>query len=488
MQEPQPRARSQAGPGVPGPTCVGSASSVTPASSRSRPLAVRELPKEFRPWWAQRLACRLEREAMIVMGVAGRQGGKTEWGVWRVLRRGALRPNGNSLVLVPTYRMGLVHSARLKRLAAHLRAEWKEQKQVLVMPNGHHVWLRSSDRPDAARGLTVDATLWVDEAALVAEEAWQAALGCLVAARDPLVLVTTTPKGKNNWVYRTWTKPGAMSVARFLFRSGDSPYATQDVIDMLRDTLGGGMSLQELEAVFTDDRSCPFPPELVERMLKPTPRRGERWSIGLDLAKEKDWTVATEMNEFGEARVVGRWQHMSWPDTQARVVELARASRATLVVDEQFGGGYGGAMADYFERDVGKDRVLRVRTGNPRVKAEVIESLVRDAEHGRVVVDSSGPHAGDLRHELLFMTSSRSVSGGVERVTYQGPQVDGEHDDCVISLALANWGRIQAESAPDPLAGDFAGFGGVGPSALPSPAARNDGCGWGAVDGTGYAL
>lgn len=417
-------------------------------TARERPLEVRRMPPDFRPWWAQRLACRLEREAMIVMGVAGRQGGKTEWGVWRVLRRAALRPGGHSLIVVPTYRMGLVHSARLKRLAAQLRAEWKEQKQTLVMANGHHVWLRSSDRPDAARGLTIDATLWADEAALIAEEAWQAALGCLVAARDPLVLVTTTPKGKNNWVYRMWTKPGAASVARFLFRSADSPYADQQVLDTLRETMGGAMSLQELEAVFTDDRSCPFPPELVERMLRPIDRRGTRWVLGLDLAKERDWTVLTEMNEFGEARIVGRWQHMTWPDTQARVVDAARGRGALLVVDEQFGGGYGGAMADYFERDLGKHRVLRVRTGSQGVKAELIESLVRDAEHGRATVDSSGQWAGDLRHELLFLTSTRVVTAGVERVRYQGPQSEGEHDDCVISLALANWGRIQQDKAP----------------------------------------
>lgn len=424
---------------------------------RPRPLAVKPTADGFRPWWAQRLACRLEREAMIVLGVAGRQGGKTEWGVWRVLRRAALRPNGQSLVLVPTYRMGLVHSARMRRLTVMLRGEWKEQKQVLVLPNGHHVWLRSSDRPDAARGLTIDATLWVDEAALVAEEAWNAALGCLVAAQDPLVLVTTTPKGKGNWVYRLWTKPGNLNVARFLFRSQDSPYAGP-ILETLRETMGGAMSLQELEAVFTDDRSSPFPPALVERMMKPLPRRGERWVLGLDLAKERDWTVVTEMNEFGEAWIIGRWQHVAWPDTQARVVELARARRALVVIDEQFGGGYGGAMSDYIEKDLGKENVLRVRTGNPRVKAEIIEGLIGDAEHGRVFVDSEGSWSGDARHELLFMTSTRTVSAGVERVSYQGPSSDTEHDDCVISLSLANYGRVHGERPVDPLAGDFSAF------------------------------
>lgn len=416
---------------------------------RERPLALRVMGEGFRPWWAQRLACRLEREALIVVGVAGRQGGKTEHGTWRVLRRAAMRPNGASLILVPTYRMGLVHAARLKQLAEGLRADWREQKQLLVLSNGHHVWLRSADRPDACRGLTIDTSLWVDEAALVSEPAWQAALGCLVAARDPFVLVTTTPKGKNNWVYRLWTDRERKDVARFLFRSADSPYAGP-VLDSLRASMGAAMSLQELEAAFTDNRSAPFPPELVERMMRPLTMRGERWVLGLDLAKERDWTVVFAQNEFGESWVLGRWQHVAWPDTQARVVELARARKALVVVDEQFGGGYGGAMADYLDRDLGKENVLRVRTGNPRVKSEVIEHLAMGAEHGRIVVDSSGPWSADVRHELLFMTSTRTVSAGVERVSYQGPAAEGEHDDTVIALALASWGQSEREKAAPP--------------------------------------
>ena len=35
-----------------------------------------------------------------------------------------------------------IHAARLKQLAASLRATWYEQKALLVLRNGHHVWLR----------------------------------------------------------------------------------------------------------------------------------------------------------------------------------------------------------------------------------------------------------------------------------------------------------------------------------------------------------
>jgi PleD family two-component response regulator len=41
------------------------------------------------------------------------------------------------------------------------------------------------------------------------------------------------------------------------------------------------------------------------------PLRGKERSLGVDLAKEKDFTVCTLMNELGEAWLLGRWQHVA---------------------------------------------------------------------------------------------------------------------------------------------------------------------------------
>lgn len=87
--------------------------------------------------------------------------------------------------------------------------------------------------------------------------------------------------------------------------------------------------------------------------------------------------------------------------------------------------------------------MLSVRTGNIGVKAQLCEALVADVENRRLVVER-GALTEHLRHELAFFERHREAVGGVERVRYHGPQGDGEddHDDCVISLALANWGRV----------------------------------------------
>jgi hypothetical protein len=386
-----------------------------------------------------------------------RQTGKTEYGAARVLQRAALVPDGESCVLVPTYRLGLVPAERLRRLAPPGSQWLGDTKQALRLPNKHVIWIRSADRPDATRGLTITGTLWVDEAALISEAAWNAALGTLVTARNPLALVTTTPKGRGNWVYRLW-HDGGPDVARFICRSLDSPFANAKLIAHLRAGMGTNMASQELDAVFTDDRSTPFPPEVVERLFsRRLERRGKRWTLGVDLAKEVDYTVCVAMNEFGEAWLAGRWRHVAWPDTEARIVQLLREwGDGALVLDVGGTTGYGGAMSDYLARALGKRKhaLFEVRTGQGNIKAEVIETLIADAEHGRIFVDPEGEMAQAARHELQLFTADRKVSGGVERVVYSAPEGEDEHDDCVIALALANYGRIHAWEGKRDLGGE----------------------------------
>lgn len=365
----------------------------------------------------------------------------TWMGVSLVLERAIARPNGATLVLVPTYRMGLVQGQRLQRAAkdAIPGSTWSGSKVCLELPNGHQVWLRSADDPDATRGLTIDTTLWIDEAALVSEAAYTAALGCTVA-HSPLVLITTTPRGRASWVYRLWSKPRP-GLRRFMASTADSPFAGR-VLDEMREAMGPERARQELEAEFTDDRGRPFPPEVVDALFSRNlgEPRGRKRVLGVDLAKLKDWTVIWLMNEFGEAWLLDRFQNLPWPEVQKRIAARSREHQAFVVLDEQHGGGYGGAMLDYLRADLGHDWVTPVRTGTPGTKAQIVEALIADATNG-VVRAQAGPDVAQIKHELLWFDFTRTVTAGVERIKYEGPQSEGEHDDTVIGLALANFGR-----------------------------------------------
>lgn len=401
------------------------------------------------PWWAQRLAKRAV--AAVVMAIAGRQVGKTEIGAAWLLDDWPAGERGQGLLLTPTYRIGLPAIMRLREIGERMGATWNAQEGCLTLPGGQRIWWRSCDRPDATRGLDQVRRVWIDECTLISARAWEAVLGCTVSAKDPRILLTGTPKGKGHWTHKVWTDKEDPPV-RVSLRSDDSPISNKRVIARLRRQMSTTAAAQELDAKFIDDELIPFPPEVVERMFATSAlkRRGNLWTLGWDLAKQKHFCVVTAMNEFGEAWVLDRWQHAAWPDSQKRfMAHVGRYEDCVVAIDEGYGGGYGGVMADYVEAEIGKARVLRVRTGNPGVKAEIIEALSADAQYERVTIDPSGPHAGVARDELLQMVGDRQVVAGVERIVYPGPvNEDEEHDDCAISLALANWGRIQGIEAP----------------------------------------
>ena len=421
--------------------------------------AARALLSGYSPWSmlleaggcaGQRAFCR--SQASIRVLVAGRQSGKTHAAAEEVVRLILARPETESCLLMPTYKStkgALKHLRRaLKPLGSLVK--WKEVDKCFEFPNGAVLYVRTADDKTGVptRGLTMDGVLWIDEASFVPRSAWDAAQNTLAAVQDPRVIVTTTARGRRgSWVFElakeAQTDDG---IDFFRFRTTDSPHHNPSFVARLRRLQGKVKADEELDAIFSGDSEAPFRPEDIERAFKSQaiPIRGEQRTLGIDLAKKKDWTVITLINEFGEAWVVGRWQHVAWPDTEERIVRLATAHDALCVVDIGHGGGYGGTMFDYLERKLGKGRVLAVRTGNTGVKGQILELLMGDFEHGRIQIEASGKNAEELRHELTFFPAAdRRTVAGVELLVYAGPaDGDDDHDDCVISLALAKHGQV----------------------------------------------
>jgi hypothetical protein len=421
---------------------------------------------KYRPWWAQRMFHRSPAPIRVV--VAGRQSGKTHSASEECARIMLARPGTTSCLLMPTYKSTKGPLKHLRRALTDLlgapgpagRWRWKEVDKKFELFNGAELYVRTADDKEGVptRGLTVDGVLWIDEAAYVPQGAVDAARFTQAAVADPRVIITTSPAGKN-WVFEEFAaglpgpKRSSMNES-FRFRSVDSPYCTQKFVDDLKQKVGARKAMQELNAEFLGDANAAFDPDdLAKLFVGSLAVRGQQLTIGLDLGKEQDFTVPTLMNEFGEAWVLGRWRRVKWDVQEARIIALAREHEALVVIDEGHGGGYGGTMADYLERALGQERVLRVKTGNLGVKAQIVETLAGDVENGRLraLADELGQV---LRHEMTFFEAHRTIVGGVERWRYHAPEGGGgeekdddeedgrDHDDCVISLALANWGRV----------------------------------------------
>ena len=440
----------------------------------------RALSSSYDPWTVEivdphtgRSGCAGQRafrrsRASIRVVVAGRQSGKTHAAAEEVVRVILERPGTDSCLLMPTYKSAKGAKKHVERALEPLGSlvRWKENDNCWVFPNGALLYVRTADDKTGVptRGLTLDGVLWADEASFIPSTAWDAAIFALGAVPDPVAIVTTTARGrKGSWVFDLALEAEEdEGIEFFRFRTTDSPHHNPEFVARTRRLAGKAKADEELDAVFLGDSEAPFRPEDIETAFaRPSiPLRGTQLTLGIDLAKKKDYTVLTLLNEFGEAHVLGRWRHVDWPDTERRIVEVAQAHGALCVVDEGHGGGYGGNMRDYLERALGKDRVFAVRTGNRGTKGQILELLSQEFEHGRIIVAGS-IHATQLRHELTFFPApERHNDGGVERLVYRGAiSEDGEHDDCVLSLGLAKWGQVHGwEPVADPTAGDFSEF------------------------------
>lgn len=416
-----------------------------------RPDDTTVVGRPYAAWSMQRRFLRSKAPIRVV--VAGRQAGKTHAAAEEVVRLVLARPRSESCLLMPTYKSTKAALRHLNRALEPLgrRVTWKEVDKRFEFPNGALLYVRTAEDKEGVptRGLTLDGVLWVDEAAYVPKEAWDAARLTQAAVKDPRVIVTGTPCGRN-WLWEEW-KAGLPGQERspqnesFRFRTIDSPHCNAEFVADMRRKLGARRAMQELNAQFLGDANAAFRPEDVAALfVDRLPRRGGQFSLGVDLAKQKDFTVCTLMNEYGEAWVLGRWRHRDWPDTEKRIADMARAHQACVVLDMGHGGGYGGTMHDYLKRALGPGaHVMSVHTGNIGVKAQVCEQLVRDVENRRLRVERND-YAEVLHHELTFFETHREVVGDAERIRFRGPRGDGEddHDDTVISLALSNWGRL----------------------------------------------
>lgn len=416
------------------------------------------LVSKYEPWWAQRRFHASRAPIRVV--VAGRQSGKTHAAAEEIVRIVCRRPKSVSCLLMPTYKSTkgpLRHVRRaLEQLGGH-RWRWFQVEQMFRFWNGAEFYVRTADDKAGVptRGLTIDGVLWSDEGAYVPREAWDAARLTQAAVKEPLAIITTTPCGKN-WVYDEYQAgiPGKHKSPlneSFRFKSLDSPFCNEAFVEDMKVKLGNRRAMQELNAEFLGDADSAFKADDVAALFKPLPERarGKQLTLGVDLGKEQDYTVCTLMNEFGESRILGRWRRIPWTDQKTRIVELTLRHRALLCLDLGSGGGYGGMMQDLVEEELKASgcSILPVKTGNLGVRAQLMETLIADMEARRLAVEP-GEHADVLRHELTFFEAHRSVVGGVERWRYHGPKgttddaEDSDHDDCVISLALANWGRV----------------------------------------------
>lgn len=397
--------------------------------------------------------------ATCTVSVCARQTGKTFGGAHETLRVMTERPGSFSVLLAPTYQISRAAVRNVIQAADSfgLPYEWKEQKKEFRLPNGSVLAVFSADRKESVRGPTINGIMWLDEAAYLDAKAWEAALGALAAVQHPQILITTTPAGQN-WVYGEFQNRSENRVLQF--KSSESPYSNKALVAKLRRKMSKEKAAQEFDAVFVGSLLLAFP-DRGTLWVDSHPARDKPTTLdnvlGVDLGKEQDFVVITLMNKFGEGIPLARWRRVDWPTSIQRIADYCRRFDAIPVLDHGHGGGYGGVAQDYLKAQWGIESLM-VKTGSVGTKGTIIEAARADVQWGRVTLSKTmtptdAPNDWDADeaplwevydHEMARFQMLKKVVRGEEITVFEGPQGADDHDDCPISFALANWGRLHA--------------------------------------------
>jgi hypothetical protein len=282
---------------------------------------------------------------------------------------------------------------------------------------------------------------WLDEGSKANDQTWPILEGRVLSTKGDGWL-TTTPGGP--WVKRMWkktTREGDKNYAWFRFATADNPHNDPEEIARLRAQYDEKFGAQELDAEFIDDSGVAFPTyersidhELVDNETNSLyaqyngPMKGHSYVIAADLAKIRDYTVVFIIDTMTRGVVgMARFARVDWDTQVDRISAMASDyAPAKLIVDST---GLGEPICDAL-----LNRGLDVEPVNlTGMKERVVNHLAICFDAG--VNALRIPNNPQLIRELDAYEYVKSPTG---RATYAA--ATGEHDDCVIALALGAWG------------------------------------------------
>ena len=302
----------------------------------------------------------------------------------------------------------------------------------LTLRNGSELIFRSAERPDSIRGYTCDYGV-IDEAAFIKNDAWGQAIRPVFAIRGKKVVFISTPKSKN-WFYDLFQlgqNPDHKRYKSYVGSSSDSPYMDPEEIEDAQKTLPPQIFEQEYLATFIDGGGEVFT-NLKANTFNKYPQQSGQVYCGVDLGRADDYTVATFIDKTGNVLEVYRNNKQQWSVMVSEMLVLIRKWNATVMIEVN---SIGDVIFEQVKKQYQNTHAF-VTTG--KSKPEIIEGLILDFSNSNIKIPSKDlyPH---LVHELELF--SYEYNPRTRNVKYGAPAP--HHDDCVMSLAIANYNRKQ---------------------------------------------
>lgn len=332
----------------------------------------------------------------------------------------------------PSYRMLSDNYRQLNDLLAPVVVRRRNNERLDFMGGGYiDFW--SLENPDRARGRKYRHII-INEAAMVdgLSDAWSMVLRPMLADLKGGADFASTPKGLNAFYNLYQLCADDKDWASFYYTTYDNPFIDPAEIDELKRTLPERVYQQEIMAEFVEDGAF-FQninnAAVIEQPDRPDDHKNHTTVMGVDWAKHQDFAALTVA--CAECNRVVDWERFNQIDyiyQRERTIRMANKWGASLLPERN---SIGEPNIEILMQHV---NVLQGPDGNygfyttATTKPLLIQKLAVALEYEGLLVPAD--YADELRSYQLETT----LSGHTK---FNAPA--GQHDDRVISLALAWW-------------------------------------------------
>ena len=342
-------------------------------------------------------------------------------------------------VVAPTYELAEKVFREILVLAVeHLPGRivlLRNSDRRLVLRNlgggGSEIRAKSAGNPNSLLGEGLG-LLVVGEASRRKPQIWTSYLSQRLIDKKGWALLISTPKGKG-WFYDMFRRGrlGEKGFESWNAPSWQNPHLDRSMIEAERERIPERVYLQEYAAEFLEGSGQVFRNvrECATGEFGVVEKNDVSWA-GLDLAQVHDHTVICVLNRKGVVVHLDRFNRIDWALQIARIKATCKVYRSYLLVDST------GAGEPVLERLEQAGLAVEGYTLSSPSKAALINNLAIAIEQGEITLPRP-ELCPELIDELEAFQYVVSESGNVRM---EAPS--GQHDDCVIALALAQWHRM----------------------------------------------
>lgn len=408
-----------------------------------RPVAQIELPNAH-----EKQAIFLEWEekfpgSQVLVAPCGTKAGKTLGSSIWLLGQALVNPGFYCVWIAPTLYKCRIAYRYMKAMLPE--CEWidcKDGALEIWFGNGSFIkFLHGRDAEVTVEGEAIDAFV-IDEAGKQKAQLWHS-LFTTITQTEGRGIVTGTPRGRG-WYYDLYRKAvgGDPMLAHARLKTSDSPFVKPGAIARAKRLLPDSLFRQYYEAEFVSDsevygsldkvwdeslevkKSAFWLHPSLEARAKPV-------TIGIDVAKRKDYTVFAVVNTDG---VTVGYLRMGKKDYALQVRVLSRFMRYFTSEDNQIiydRTGVGDAVGEMISE------MVEAAPGDWRVSGLVFTNKLKQELVGRVIVSIQDgwwvcPRIPRVEREFVNLEVSTTKTG---LASYAAPE--GEHDDVHWAFALA---------------------------------------------------